>query len=312
MPNNNFGELIIYSGGDGPDIEVRIDPGTETVWLPLNDMARLFGIDKSGISRHLKNIFSSGELDKRSVVAKNATTADDGKTYDVEYYNLDAIISVGYRVNSLQGTRFRIWATTTLREYMVKGFVLDDERLKGTKPSVFDELLERIRSIRTSEANYYRKINDIFSTSSDYDRNAREARTFFATVQNKFHFAITGKTAAQLKFERADASKDNMGMTVWKGPVITAQEAQVAKNYLNELDLKRLELLSEQFLSYAELQATERKLMTMQDWLDRLDAFLEFNEREVLLDAGNISAADAKAKVLAELAKYKERQQIES
>lgn len=294
------GDLILYRAPDGAvRAEVRYEG--DTFWLSITEMSRLFGVDKSGVSRHLKNIFESKELMRDSVVAKFATTAADGKTYQVEHYSLDAIISVGYRVNSVQATQFRIWATETLREFIVKGFVLDDERLKlNTRfgPDYFDELLERIREIRASERRFYLKITDIYEQCSiDYDKDAELTQTFFKTVQNKLHWAITGKTAAEIIAGRADASKPAMGLTTWKnapdGKVLKGDLA-VAKNYLAESEIKELERIVAMYLDYAENQAARQIPMKMADWVQKLDAFLSFNEYEVLTNAGSVSAAVAK------------------
>ena len=296
----NKSEIILYEANDGQTkIEVQFEG--ETFWLSLDRIAEVFGRDKSVISRHLKNIFEEGELVRDSVVAKNATTAADGKTYQVEYYNLDAVIAVGYRVNSKSATEFRIWATKQLRELIIKGFVLDDERLKHGKRfgrDYFDELIERIREIRASERRFYEKITDIYAQCSiDYDGNADISRTFYKTVQNKLHWAITGETAAEIIARRADAEKDNMGLQTWKnaqkGKVLKS-DVSVAKNYLIEKEIKELERIVLMYLDYAELQAEKQKPMTMADWVERLDAFLKFNEYDILTNAGKISSKVAK------------------
>ncbi|TXD34234.1 virulence RhuM family protein [Lujinxingia vulgaris] len=317
MSDHTPAELIFYETAEGK-VRVEVHHEDETFWLSINQMAALFGVDKSGVSRHLKNIFESGELMKEAVVAKFATTADDGKTYQVDYYNLDAIISVGYRVNSSQATRFRIWATNTLREFIVKGFVLDDERLKLNKrfgKDYFDELLERIREIRASERRFYLKITDIYEQCSvDYDKNAAMTKTFFKTVQNKLHWAVTGKTAAEIIAERADADKPSMGLTTWKnapeGKVIK-KDVSVAKNYLIETEIKELERIVSMYLDYAENQAARQRPMKMADWIKKLDAFLEFNEYEVLTNAGKVSARVAKALAEEEYSKFRVRQDRE-
>jgi hypothetical protein len=258
-------EILLYQTDDGQTaIEVTLKDAD--VWLTQAQMADLFQREKSVISRHIRNVFETNELKETSVVAKNATTAADGKTYQTTYYSLDMVISVGYRVNSHRGTQFRVWATDKLRQYIMKGFVLDDARLSGEQTNYFDELLERVRRIRTSEKNFYDKVRDIFATSIDYDSRTPSAGEFYATVQNKFHYAITGKTAAELIAGRVDSSKPHMGLTSWKGAIITTADARVAKNYLEELELKRLELLVEQFLSFAELRSLERTPMYMTDW----------------------------------------------
>ncbi|HAH87828.1 MAG TPA: hypothetical protein DCL60_10725 [Armatimonadetes bacterium] len=254
-------------------------------------MADLFQTERSVITKHIRNIFDSGELDLNSVCAKIAHTATDGKTYQTQHYNLDMIISVGYRVNSLRGTQFRIWATQRLKEYIVKGFTLDDERLMetGRQPDYFDELLERVRAIRASEKRFYQKVTDIYKTSIDYDPEAELTKTFFATVQNKFHYAVTGHTAAEIIAGRADAKKPNMGLTTWKGTRVRKCDVTVAKNYLSEPELRSLNLIVDQYLSFAEFQAEQRRAMHMSDWVRKLDDFLKLNERDILRNAGKIS-----------------------
>jgi hypothetical protein len=252
-------------------------------------------------------VFKEGELKREATVAKIATVQQEGSrtiTREVEYYNLDVIISVGYRVKSHRGTQFRIWATGTLREYLVKGFVLNDERLEGNERNYFDELVERVRRIRTSERQFYRKVLDIFATSIDYDTKTAQAQEFFATVQNKFHYAIHGRTAAELITERIDSQAPAMGLTHWSGKVVTAKDARIAKNYLQELELKRLDLLVEQFLVYAELQAVEKRPMYMQQWVQKLDDFLRFNEKEILQHKGKVSRQAMEAAVRAALPRY--------
>lgn len=305
---NNENAIIIYSTEDGAmKLEVKLE--NETVWLSQKQMAELFDKDRKTITQHIKNVFNERELDENSVCLDSKHTALDGKTYSVKIYNLDVIISVGYRVRSLRGTQFRIWATQKLREYIIKGFVLDDARLAGGKApkSYFQELEERIRSIRTSEANFYQKIRDIFATSVDYSPKVDYAKKFFAVVQNKFHYAITGLTASEIVHSRINSDKKNMGLTNWTGEIITREQAEVAKNYLEELELKRLNLLVEQFLSYAELQSVRHKLMYMKNWIEKLDAFLIFNEVDVLNNSGSVSHDDMEEKVRLELAKYNQR-----
>lgn len=302
-------EIILYQAEDGETrIEVTVEG--ETVWLSQAQMADLFQKDKSVISRHIANVFKEGELIEESVCAINATTAADGKSYNVTYYNLDVIISVGYRVKSHRGTQFRIWATKTLREYIVKGFVIDDDRLSGSQPNYFDELLERVRHIRTSEYNFYEKVKAIFTTSIDYDPRTDYAKQFYATVQNKFHFAITGHTAAELIVRRIGSDKQNMGLTHWKGKIITSDDAKVAKNYLEELEIRRLELMVDSFLSYAELQTVERRPMYMTDWIRKLDEFILFNDKQLLTNAGKVSRKEMEARVRDELAKYNEHRKV--
>lgn len=281
-------EIILYQSENGQTkVEVRLEG--ETVWLTLNQLVELFQRDKSVISRHIKNVFEEGELDPNSVVAKNATTAADGKTYMVDYYNLDMIISVGYRVNSHRGTQFRIWATQRLREYIIKGFTLDDERLKRAGPlNYFDELLARIRDIRSSEKVFYQKVKDIYATSIDYDANHAQTLEFFRIVQNKLLWAVSRQTAAEIIAERENAEKPNMGLTTWAGAKIRKSDVTVAKNYLNADEITALNLLVEQYLAFAEAQAQQRKPMYMNDWVKRLNDILTINEREVLEHAGRI------------------------
>jgi hypothetical protein len=264
-------------------------------------MAELFQTDQSGIARHIKAVYSTSELDEQSTMQK-MHIANSAKK--VSFYSLDLIISVGYRVNSHRGVQFRVWATKMLREYMVKGFVIDDDRLSGNLPNYFDELVERVRKIRTSEANFYDKVRAIFATSIDYEPKSDAATMFYKVVQNKFHYAITGFTAAELIVNRANAYKPNMGVVHKKGFVVTKQETEVAKNYLQELELKRLELLVEQFLSFAELQSVEQRPMYMNDWLNKLDDFIRLNDKKVLANAGKVSSADAKAMAHEEYQKY--------
>jgi hypothetical protein len=289
-------EVLIYQGEDGRTrIEVRFDG--ETAWLSLGQMAQLFQRDKSVISRHIANVFEEGELDREGVIAKFATTALDGKTYQVEFYNLDVIISVGYRVKSRRGTQFRIWATQRLREYLIKGFTLDDERLKrGGGGNYFDELLARVRDIRSSEKMFWRKVLDIYATSIDYDPSVEASQRFFAAVQNKMHWAAHGKTAAEVIVERADASKPNMGLTSWAGPTPRKADVAIAKNYLDVDELDALNKIVTAYLDFAEVQALNRRPMYMVDWIAKLDEFLKLADREVLAHAGSISHAEAAQK----------------
>jgi len=303
-------QLILYQTEDGAT-QIQVVMQDETVWLTQKEMAELFQRDKSVISRHIQNIFKEGELAATATVAKIATVQQEGSrviSRDVEYYNLDVIISVGYRVKSHRGTQFRIWATGTLREYLVKGFVMNDERLAGSEPNYFDELVERVRRIRTSEREFYRKVLDVFATSIDYDTKTAQAQEFFATVQNKFHYAIHGRTAAELIAERVNSQSPTMGLTNWSGKVVTAKDARIAKNYLEEIELKRLNLLVEQFLAYAELQAVEKRPMYMQQWVNKLDDFLRFNEKAVLQGKGKVSRQDMETRVREELDRYHESQ----
>jgi len=287
-------DIILYTTDTG-DVKVEVLFSDETFWLNQKRMAELFGVDRSVITKHLKNIFAEKELDENSVSAKIAQTAADGKTYYVQFYNLDAIIAVGYRVNSFQATQFRIWATKTLREFMIKGFVLDDERLKQGKRFAkyyFGELLERIREIRASERRFYQKITDIYQQCSiDYNQDAEITQKFYKTVQNKLHWAVTGKTAAQLIAERADSSKPQMGLLIWKNSPkgkIVKSDVGVAKNYLTEKEIKELERIVSMYLDYAENQAARHLSMKMIDWVTKLDAFLQFNEYDILKDAGKV------------------------
>lgn len=310
VPRSEGGEFLLYQTEDGQSrIECRLHG--ETIWLTLNQMAELFGVDKSGISRHLKNIYETGELRQESVVAKFATTAADGKTYQTEHHNLDAIISVGYRVNSLRGTQFRIWATQRLREYLVKGFTMDDERLKAGGGmfgrNYFDELLARIRDIRSSEKVFWRKVLDIYATSIDYDPRAEVSQEFFQVVQNKMHWASHGHTAAEIIDQRADADKPKMGMTSWSGGTIRKADVSIAKNYLTVEEIDVLNRVVTAYLELAELQALNRKPMYMRDWISRLDEFLKMTGREILSHAGTVSHEAALAKAQAEYDKYRQK-----
>ena len=277
-------------------------------------MISLFDRDKSTISRHIKNVFDEGELSRDSVVAKYATTASDGKTYQVDYYNLDVIISVGYRVKSLRGTQFRQWATKRLNEYIRKGFTLDDERLKQGGGRYFRELLQRIRDIRSSERNLYQQVTDIYATAIDYDPKSDLTREFFATVQNKLHYAAHQHTAAEIIHKRVDSNKPLVGMTNFKGNYVTKDDVRIAKNYLTEKELQILNLLVSQFLDFAELQALESKAMTMRDWIGELDRQLLANRRAILQSKGTISSRQAIAKAEKEFENYrtKEMAQLES
>ena len=308
MENNS--QIIIYQTEDGQTkVDVRVD--NDTVWLSLNQLADLFQRDKSVISKHIKNVFTEGELDAHSVVAKNATTAADGKTYQVEFFNLDVIISVGYRVKSHHGTQFRIWATKRLKEFIIKGFTLDDERLKNAgQGNYFEELMSRIRDIRTSEKNFYYKVREIFRTSVDYEDKADTTREFYAIIQNKFHWAIHQHTAAEIIATRANADLPNMGLTTWTGDKITKSDVVIAKNYLNEMEMKELNLLVEQYLVFAESQALQLKVMYMRDWMKKLHDLLTINEREILMDAGRISRALAEDIAGKEYDRFKEKKRL--
>jgi len=311
MPKNIQNQIIIYNTADGETkIEVRMKD--ETVWLSQKQMAELFDCSVDNVGLHLKNVYLEGELAEISTSEDSSVVQIEGRRQvnrPIKLYNLDVIISAGYRVNSLRGTQFRIWATQKLKEYIIKGFVMDDERLAEgrVKKTYFEEWEERIRKIRTSEANFYQKVRDVFATSADYNPKTDYAKLFYATVQNKFHFAITGLTAAEIVSARADSQKENMGLTNWKGEIITREQAQIAKNYLEELELKRLNLLVEQFLSFAELQSVEQRVMYMKDWIQKLDGFLILNDKEILQDAGNVSRLEMEKKVRNELEKYNQK-----
>ncbi|MCQ2398760.1 MAG: virulence RhuM family protein [Sphaerochaetaceae bacterium] len=303
MGNNS--ELIIYTTEDGlTKVDVTFDD--DTVWLSLDQMSMLFQRDKSTISRHIKNIFDEGELEQNSVVAKFATTASDGKTYQVDFYNLDVIISVGYRVKSQRGVQFRIWASNVLKEYMKKGFAMDDARLKKLGGGgYFKELIERIRDIRASEKVFYRQVLEIYATSIDYNPKAEESILFFKKVQNKIHYAVSGETAAEVIYHRADAEKEFMGLTTFEGNLPTIQEAKIAKNYLNEKELRIMGQLVSGYLDFAERQAEKEIPMTMQDWAKHLDRILTSTGEQLLIGNGMVSHQQAMVKVETEYKKYK-------
>ena len=289
------GQILIYQTEGGQmKIEVRLEG--ETLWLNQAGLAELYQTTKQNISLHIQNIYDEGELDENLVVKEYLTTAADGKNYKTKHYNLDMIISVGYRIKSHIATRFRQWATQRLREYIVKGFVLDDERLKNPDLpfDYFDELLRRIQEIRTSERRFYQKITDIYSTSTDYDPTNEISLTFFKTVQNKMHWAITGMTAAEIIHKRANSSKPNMGLTNWRGEKVRKGDVVIAKNYLKDDELRALNNLVEQYLVFAEGQAMRRIPMYMKDWVNKLNGFLSLNDRDILKDAGRISHEMAK------------------
>ncbi|MFZ7141700.1 virulence RhuM family protein [Avibacterium avium] len=297
--------MILYTAADG-GIQIKVTLEDETVWLTLDQMAQLFGRDKSTVSRHIKNIFEEGELQRDSVVANFATTASDGKTYQVEHYNLDVIISVGYRVKSLQGTRFRQWATTRLKEYLIKGFTMDDERLKNLGGgSYWKELLTRIKDIRSSEKVMYRQVLDLYATAIDYDPQSDISKQFFQTVQNKLHYAAHGHTASEVIYYRVDSDKPFAGLTHFKGTQPTQAEAMIAKNFLEEKELRILNNLVAAYFDLAELNALEEREMRMADFLRELDTILASTGRKVLENAGKISSAQAQEKAKAELSKYK-------
>jgi len=298
-------EIVMYQTEDGlTKIETTFD--NDTVWLSIDQMSELFQRDKSTISRHIKNIFNEGELTRNSVVANFATTASDHKIYQVDYYNLDVVISVGYRVKSLRGTQFRIWASSILKEYMKKGFAMNDDLLKNNGGGVFfDELLERIRDIRSSEKVFWRKVLDIYATSIDYDPRTESSMMFFKTVQNKMHWAAHGQTAAEKIYYSADAEKPHMGMLSFKGENPTQSDALVAKNYCNEEELSALNSVVSAYLEFAEMQARRRIPMYMSDWIETLDGFLKLSKHEILTHAGRISTKTAELKAKSEYKKYK-------
>ncbi|MCL2676964.1 MAG: virulence RhuM family protein [Streptococcaceae bacterium] len=290
LPQATNSQFLIYQTEDGKlKIDVRFDG--DTVWLTQDQLVQLFQSSKANVSEHIKHIFEDGELEENSVVRKFRTTSSDGKNYNKKFYNLDMIISVGYRIKSRTATKFRQWATEHLREFIVKGFMLDDERLKNPDLpfDYFDELLARIQDIRTSERRFYQKITDIYATSIDYDPTEEMSILFFQTVQNKLHWAITGQTAAEIIRSRADAKKPNMGLTNWRGAMIRKSGVSVAKNYLNQEELSALNDIVEAYLTFAQAQANRRIPMYMKDWIEALDGFLTLSRRDVLIGAGKIS-----------------------
>lgn len=301
--------ILMYTTEDGvTKVEVTFD--NDTVWLSLDQIADLFQRNKSTISRHIKNIFSEGELSRNSVVANFATTGSDGKRYHVDFYNLDVIISVGYRVKSLRGTQFRIWATNILKEYMIKGFALDDERLKNLGGrNYFDELLARIRDIRSSEKVFWRKVLEIYSTSIDYNPKAESSVQFFKQVQNKMHWAAHKHTAAEVIYQRADADKDNMGLTTWSGKRIKLSDVEVAKNYLDEKELDALNKIVTAYLDIAEVHALNQEPMYMEDWLETIDDYLRMTRRDILTTKGKVTHQQALEKAHLEYEKYKRNQE---
>lgn len=315
---NPLSDIIMYKRDDGA-VHVEILVRDETLWLTQDRMAKLFGVDRTVITKHLGNIFKSGELVREAVCAKIAHTASDGKKYNTQFYNLDAILSVGYRVNSKQATLFRIFASQVLKEYLIKGFAMDDERLKNPHnifgKDYFDEQLERIRDIRSSERRFYQKITDIYAQcSADYDVNSEITKKFFATVQNKLHFAISGKTAAEIIYGRADSKKENMGLTIWKNAPkgrIRKMDVVIAKNYLSEYEIRNLNEIVTMYLDYAERQAKKGVVMYMDDWVKRLDAFLQFNEEDILQGSGKITHAMAVALAENEYEKFRLKQDRE-
>jgi len=301
-------EFLLYKTEDGlVRIQTRLED--ETVWLSQKLMAALFDVSVPTVNEHLKNVFESGELEAHSVIRNFRITAADGKKYNTKHYNLDAIISVGYRVNSIRGTQFRIWATQRLREYIVKGFTMDDDRLKESGGgNYFDELLARIRDIRSSEKVFWRKVLDIYATSIDYDPATDVSREFFKIIQNKMHWAAHGQTAAEVIHGRADAAQPNMGMTNWTGTRIRKSETEIAKNYLSEQELDLLNRIVTLYLDFAELQAVQHNAMTMHNWITKLDDFLKLSGRDVLTDAGRISHDAAMLKAHEEYEKFRQAQ----
>jgi len=312
VKNNSFTEFLLYTTPNGK-VKVEIFLHDKNIWLTQKLIAVLFDCSADNVSLHLKNIFESAELQENTVTEEFSVTASDGKKYKTKHYNLDAIISVGYRVNSRQATLFRVWATERLKEYIIKGFTMDDERLKDPNgffgQDYFEEQLARIRNIRSSERRMYQKITDIYAQcSADYNPNEEITKQFFATVQNKLHFAITGKTAAEIIHERVNSAKANMGLTVWKNSpkgMIRETDVVIAKNYLQEKELDHLNRIVTMYLDYAEMQAQRGILMRMKDWVEKLDAFLKFNERQIIGNAGKISHEVAEALALGEYEKYR-------
>lgn len=314
LPAVPDGEFLLYQTEDGRTrLEVRFKD--ETVWLTQAQLSDLFQRERSVITKHIRNIFEEGELGEQAVCANYARTAADGKTYQTVYYNLDVIISVGYRVKSQRGTQFRIWATQRLREYIVKGFTMDDERLKNPPGKghvdYFDELLERIRDIRASERRVYLRVREILALAADYEATEPETQVFFQTIQNKLHFAATGKTAAELIAGRADASQPNMGLTSWHGGVVRKGDVIVAKNYLREGEIEELNRLVVMFLDFAEDQARRRKQIFLQNWVTRLHDFLNLNERAILPDSGKVSREEAHQRADAEYERFAARRRAE-
>lgn len=313
----NKNNIVFYTDEEG-NTKIEVVLQNEDVWLNVNAIAELFDVQRPAIYKHISNIFTEGELEEKLVCSILEYTASDNKNYKTKYYNLDMIISIGYRVNSKKAVKFRQWANKIIKEYMVKGFALDDDRfLKGGKVNrqYFDELLERIKVIRTSERMAYQKITDLFiATSIDYDKKSEEAYTFFKIVQNKLHYAITGHTAAELIYNRVNAEKENMGLTTWKEApdgMIYKYDVSIAKNYLNEEELKKLNNLTNFFLDYAESMAEENQIMTMKDWINETDNLLKFRKKEILKDSGKISHKQAVEKAEKEYEKFRVKQDMQ-
>lgn len=311
LTKDTKGEIVIYQSEEGR-VSVDVLFQDETVWLPIEQMSILFGKSRSTINEHILNIYKEGELSEADTVRKIGIS--DFSTKPTNFYNLDVVISVGYRVHSVQGTRFRQWATQRIHEYIIKGYTLDDERLKGNGGRYFRELLQRIRDIRSSERNLYQQVTDIYATAVDYDPKAEITRQFFATVQNKMHYAAHQHTAAEVVYDRVDNEKPMLGMTNFKGNYITKDDITIAKNYLTEIELQRLNLLVSQFFDYAELQAMEQHPMTMQEWIDELDRVLSNNRRPLFEGSGSISHQQAQEKAVHEYTIYRQREmnQLES
>ena len=311
LTKDTKGEIVIYQSEEGR-VSVDVLFQDETVWLPIEQMSILFGKSRSTINERILNIYKEGELSEADTVRKIGIS--DFSTKPTNFYNLDVVISVGYRVHSVQGTRFRQWATQRIHEYIIKGYTLDDERLKGNGGRYFRELLQRIRDIRSSERNLYQQVTDIYATAVDYDPKAEITRQFFATVQNKMHYAAHQHTAAEVVYDRVDNEKPMLGMTNFKGNYITKDDVTIAKNYLTEIELQRLNLLVSQFFDYAELQAMEQHPMTMQEWIDELDRVLSNNRRPLLEGSGSISHQQAQEKAVHEYTIYRQREmnQLES
>ncbi len=303
-------EILFYTSPDG-NIKIEALFNDETLWLTQKRIAELFGVEIPAISKHFRNIFETLELQEKAVISILETTAQDGKKYKTKYYNLDAIIAVGYRVNSQKATQFRIWATKILKDFIIKGFVLDDERLKNGShfgKDYFDELLEKIREIRASERRFYQKITDIYALSADYDKKAQITKDFFSTVQNKLHWAITGKTAAEIIYSTANATKPHMGLTSWKNSPkgkILKSDTLVAKNYLSEVHIKELELIVSAYLDLAENRANRQILMKMEDWIKFLNQFLELSTYPILTDNGKVTKLKAELKAAEEYEKFR-------
>ncbi|GGE53564.1 2-hydroxyacid dehydrogenase [Pullulanibacillus camelliae] len=314
---NNETNILIYQTEEGnTKIDVRLENGT--VWMTQKAIAELYQKGVNTINEHIKNIYAEGELQESATIRKNRIVQTEGKREverEVSFYNLEMILAIGYRVRSHRGTQFRQWATERLNEYLVKGFTMDDDRLKDMRnfgQDYFDELLERIRDIRASERRFYQKITDIYATAVDYDGKAEVSKEFFATVQNKLHFAIHGHTASELIAERADAMKENMGLTSWKGDKVQKQDVKVAKNYLTEKEMKSLNRIVTMYLDYAEDQAERNQPMYMNDWIEKLNAFLQFNGREILENAGKISAKVAEQLAVQEYEKFNQNRLVKN